>query len=97
MSTSVDERARTGFRPHHLAIALGLGIALYVVALVYALGVQAPTGRRIAELTANAPPAGASGPPPELLAAAKRSKQGSVFLQILLVLIVILMVTKPTL
>ena len=75
---------------------LGLGIVLYLIALGYALLVQAPTGRRIAELTAAPPPPGASGPPPELLAAVGRSRQGSKFLQILLVLIVILMVTKPT-
>ena len=85
----------TGLNPFS-QLWLGLGIVLYLIALAYALGVQAPTGRRIAELTATPPPPGPSGPPPELLAAAKRSKQGSRFLQILLVLIVILMVTKPT-
>jgi uncharacterized membrane protein len=85
----------TGFNPFS-QLWLGVGIVLYLIALGYALGVQAPTGRRIAELTAQPPPPGASGPPPELLAAAKRSKQGSLFLQILLVVIVILMVTKPT-
>jgi uncharacterized membrane protein len=85
----------TGFNPF-TQLWLGLGIVLYLVALGYALGVQAPTGRRIAELTASPPPPGASGPPPELMAAVRRSRQGSKFLQILLVLIVILMVTKPT-
>ena len=29
MSTSDDESAGNAFRPHHLAIALGLGIALF--------------------------------------------------------------------
>jgi uncharacterized membrane protein len=85
----------TGFNPF-TELWLGLGILLYLIALGYALGVQAPTGRRIAELTASPPPPGSSGPPPELIAAAKRSKQGSLFLQMLLVVIVVLMVTKPT-
>ena len=85
----------TGMNPFS-QLWLGLGIVLYVIAISYALLVQAPTGRRIAELTATPPPPGASGPPPELMAAVKRSRQGSMALQLLLVLIVILMVTKPT-
>ena len=85
----------TGLNPFS-QLWLGLGIVLYLIALLYALAVQAPTGRRIAELTATPPP-GASGPPPELLAAVKRSRRGGLFLETLVVLIVILMVTKPTL
>jgi uncharacterized membrane protein len=86
----------TGFNPFS-ELWLGLGIILYLIALGYALGVQAPTGRRIAELTATPPPPGASGPPPELMAAVKRSRRGGMFLELLIVAIVILMVTKPTL
>jgi uncharacterized membrane protein len=86
----------TGLNPFG-QLWLGLGITLYVIAVSYALLVQAPTGRRIAELTATPPPPGASGPPPELMAAVKRSRQGGLFLELLVVLIVILMVTKPTL
>ena len=85
----------TGLNPFS-QLWLGLGIVLYLIALGYAIAVQAPTGRRIVELTANPPPLGASGPPPELMAAVKRSRQGSIFLQIMIVLIVILMVTKPS-
>ncbi len=85
----------TGINPFS-QLWLGLGIVLYLIAISYALLVQAPTGRRIAELTATPPPPGASGPPPELMAAVKRSRQGSMALQLLLVVIVILMVTKPT-
>jgi uncharacterized membrane protein len=86
----------TGFNPFS-QLWLGLGIVLYLVALTYALAVQAPTGRRIAELTATPPLPGASGPPPELMAAVQRSRRGGLFLEFLVVLIVILMVTKPTL
>jgi hypothetical protein len=85
----------TGLNPFS-QLWLGLGIVLYLFALGYATAVQAPTGRRIAELTATPPPPGASGPPPELAAALTRSRQGSMLLQVLLVAIVILMVTKPT-
>ena len=86
----------TGFNPFS-QLWLGLGIVLYVIALTYALAVQGPNGRRIAELTATPPPPGASGPPPELMAAVKRAQQGGMFLGILIVAIVILMVVKPTL
>ncbi len=86
----------TGLNPFS-QLWLGLGIVLYVIAIGYALAVQAPTGRLIAELTATPPPPGASGPPPELLAAVKRSRRGGMFLEALVVVIVILMVTKPPL
>jgi uncharacterized membrane protein len=86
----------TGFNPFS-QLWLGLGIVLYVIALTYALVVQVPAGRRIAELTATPPPPGASGPPPELMAAVKTAQRGGMFLGIMILLIVILMVTKPTL
>jgi uncharacterized membrane protein len=85
----------TGMNPF-TQLWLGLGIILYLIAITYALVVQRPTGRRIAELTATPPPPGASGPPPELMAAVKRAQQGGMFLGIMIVAIVILMVTKPT-
>ena len=86
----------TGLNPFS-QLWLGLGIVLYVIALTYALGVQAPTGRRIVELTSAPPPPGATGPSPELMAAVKKAQRGGMFLGILIVAIVILMVTKPTL
>ena len=86
----------TGLNPFS-ELWLGLGIVLYVIALAYALLVQGPTGRRIVELSSTPPPPGASGPPPELMAAVKKAQRGGMFLGILIVAIVILMVTKPTL
>lgn len=86
----------TGLNPFS-QLWLGLGIILYVIALAYALAVQAPTGRRIVELTSAPPPPGATGPSPELMAAVKRAQQGGMILGILILAIVILMVTKPTL
>lgn len=85
----------TGLNPFS-QLWLGLGIVLYLIAITYALLVQAPTGKKIVELTSAPPPPGASGPPPELMAAVKRAQQGGMFLGVMIVAIVILMVTKPT-
>ena len=85
----------TGFNPLN-QLWLGLGIVLYLIALTYALLVQAPTAKKIVELTSTPPPPGAAGPPPELMAAVKRATQGGMFLSVMIVAIVILMVTKPT-
>ncbi len=77
-----------------------IGIALYLVAIVYAVMVQGPAAARMVELTgamSGPPPAGApAGPPPEIAATAKKLRQGGMLLTILIVLIVLLMVTKPT-
>lgn len=75
------------------------GITLYVVAISYALFVQAPAARRVVELStvpAGGPPAGApAGPPPELQSAVKLVQRGGMLLMVLIVAIVVLMVMKP--
>jgi hypothetical protein len=77
------------------------GIALYLIAIAFAIFVQAPASERMVKLTAGGPPAGATpagapaGPPPEIAATAQRLQRGGMFLSVLIVLIVILMVTKP--
>jgi uncharacterized membrane protein len=73
------------------------GIALYVIAVLFAIFVQAKNAEKMVHLTANMPP----GPPPaELLAeiqtTGKALQRGGMLLSLLVVLIVILMVTKPT-
>jgi uncharacterized membrane protein len=73
---------------------LELGILLYVVAVVIAMAVQAPAGRRLVELTSQ-PPAPGAGPSPELLATAKRVRQGGMVMSALVLVIAFLMVTKP--
>jgi Predicted integral membrane protein (DUF2269) len=73
---------------------LPVGIVLYVIAIVFSVAVQAPTGRRLVDLTAT-PPAPGSPPPPELPATAKRVRQGGIFLSALVLVIVFLMVVKP--
>jgi uncharacterized membrane protein len=85
----------TGFNPFS-QLWLGLGIVLYAIGITYALAVQTPVSKRIVELTSTPPPPGASGPPPELMAAVKRAQQGGMLLAGLVFVIVILMVTKPT-
>jgi len=80
---------------------LSVSIVLYLIAVLYAIFVQAPAAEKMVKLTAGGPPAGAppagapSGPPPEVAATAQRLARGGMFLTVLIVLIVILMVTKP--
>jgi len=80
---------------------LGIAIVLYLVAVLYAIFVQAPAAKRMVEITgamSGPPPAGAAGgPPPELLATARQLQQGGILLTVLIVVIVLLMVTKPIL
>jgi uncharacterized membrane protein len=76
---------------------LQIAIPLYVVAILYAVFLQAPAASRMVELTKSPPPPGATGPSPEMLATAKRLQQGGIILTVLIVVIVILMVTKPML
>jgi hypothetical protein len=84
------------------------GIALYLVAIGFAIFVQAPAAERMVHLTAAAAAARAggagaaggavaapAGPPPELLATAQRLQRGGMLLSVLIVLIVLLMVVKP--
>lgn len=71
---------------------LGVAIVLYVIALGFALLVQAPSGARLVELTAAPSP---GGPSPELRATAAVVRRGGMVLAVLVVTIVFLMVVKP--
>lgn len=78
------------------------GIGLYLIAILFAIFVQAPAAEKLVHLTAGGPPPGPppagapAGPPPEIAATAGQLQRGGMFLTVLIVLIVILMVTKPT-
>ena len=72
-----------------------VGIVLYLIVLGYNILIGTPTVKKIIEMTSTPPPPGASGPPPELLAAIQRVQRGGMFSGLMIVLIVILMVTKP--
>jgi uncharacterized membrane protein len=76
------------------------GIILYLIAISFAILVQAKNAERMVHLMASMPPgpppAGApAGPPPEIAELGKKLQQGGMILTVLIVLIVILMVTKP--
>jgi len=77
---------------------LGIGIVLYLIAIGFAIFVQAKNAEKMVHLTSGGPPpVGApAGPPPEIVATGKKLQQGGMFLALLIILIVILMVTKPT-
>ncbi len=72
---------------------LGLAIVLYLVAIGFAVAVQAPAVEKLVELTKTPP--GPEGPAPELLATTKKLQRGGMFLALLIVSIVFLMVVKP--
>jgi hypothetical protein len=82
-----------------------VAIALYVVAIGYAVLVQRRTVLRIVELSgghgapipalASPGPGAMGGPPPELLAAVRKAQRGGMFLGLMVVVLVFLMVTKP--
>ena len=77
---------------------LALGIVLYVIALVYALTVQRNALHHLIELTSTPPPPGTppGPPPPEVAATVTKIQRGGMFLGLLIVVIVFLMVVKPT-
>ncbi len=80
---------------------LTAGIVLYLIAITYAIAVQAPAAEKMVELTTGGPPPGPppagapAGPPPAIAANAAKLARGGQILTVLIVLIVILMVTKP--
>jgi len=91
---------KTGFT--FSTLWLGLGGLLYLVALTIAIGVALPTGRKLVMATAAlpAPAPGAQPPPgpsPEVAALVRRQRMAGMILGLLIVVIVFLMVVKPTL
>ncbi len=73
-----------------------LGIVLYAIGLGYSLFVQRRDVARIIELTSAPPPPGATGPPPGLPEVVARVQRAGMILGINLVVIVFLMVVKPS-
>ncbi len=77
------------------------GIILYLIAILFAIFVQARNAEKMVELTAGGPPPPGApagpppGPPPGVVETGKKLQRGGMFLTVLIVLIVILMVTKP--
>jgi uncharacterized membrane protein len=80
---------------------LGIAIVLYLIAILFAVFVQSKNAEKMVELTSHMPPgpppAGApAGPPPEIAATGQKLAQGGQLLSVLVFLIVLLMVVKPT-
>ena len=71
-----------------------VAIVLYVIAIAFAIAVQAPAGQRLVALTST-PPAPGTGPNPEIPATARRLRNGGILLTALVTVIVFLMVAKP--
>jgi len=85
-ATSIDLAAATW---------LGIAIVLYAVALTYGLTVQRNALLRLIELSSTAPAPG-SAPSPEIPATVRKIQRGGMFMGLLIVVIVFLMVVKPT-
>jgi hypothetical protein len=80
---------------------LGIGIVLYAIAITIAVARQRPLIRHMVEITSGGPPAGAppagrpAGPPPEVLATSKKIQRNGATMGMLIVVIVLLMVSRP--
>jgi len=75
---------------------LDVAIVVYVLTYGYSYFVQDKLVQRVIAITSAPPPPGASGPPPELLALVKRIQQGGIGTAVGLLVIIFLMVVKPT-
>jgi hypothetical protein len=77
---------------------LAIGIVLYAIALTYSLTVQRNALQHLIELTSTPPPPGTppGPPPPEVPATVGKIQRGGMLLGLLIVVIVFLMVVKPT-
>lgn len=76
-----------------------LAIAVYAVLILYVILVQRPATIRLIELSSTPPPAGAApaGPPPAVLETLAKIRRGGMLTGALIVIIVALMVVKPSL
>ena len=74
---------------------LGIAIVLYAITLIYALTVQRNALHHLIEMTST-PPAPGSPPNPEIPATVKKIQRGGMFLGAMIVIIVFLMVVKPS-
>ena len=76
-----------------------ISIVLYAAAFFFSLFVQLKNGARMVHLLRSMPPGpppeGATGPPPEIAALAKRLQMGGAYLGLTVVVIAILMIWQP--
>lgn len=74
---------------------LGISMVLYAITLIYALTFQRSALHHLIEMTST-PPAPGSPPNPEVPATVKKIQRGGMFMGLMVVIIVFLMVVKPT-
>ena len=77
---------------------LVIAILLYLIAITYSLTVQRTALHHVIEMTSTPPPPGTppGPPPPALMAEIRKVQRGGMLLGTLIVVIVFLMVVKPT-
>ena len=85
-ATTIDLKAATW---------LAAGIVLYAIALTFALTIQRNALHHLIELSST-PPAPGTPPSPEIPATVRKIQRGGILLGVLIVVIVFLMVVKPT-
>lgn len=73
-----------------------VGVGLYIIAAVYSLTVQTPTGMKLMhaleKMPPGPPPEGSTGPPPEITAMVKKLQLGGMFLTLMVIVIMVIMV-----
>ena len=73
-----------------------VALVLYGLVLYIAIGLNLPNIRRLIEMTSTPPPPGAGGPPPELVQRLANGRLYGLTMTGLIVVIVFLMVVKPS-
>ena len=75
-----------------------IAIVLYLIAVIYGLTVQRTALHHVIEMSSTPPPPGTppGPPPPALMAEVQKVRRGGMFMGTLIVIIVFLMVVKPT-
>ena len=83
---------------------LSVAIAIYVFALVFSFVVAAPNTKKLIEATSGGPPPAPApgspppaGPPPHIAGLVRQAQRNGMVLGLMVVLILLLMVFKPTL
>jgi uncharacterized membrane protein len=73
-----------------------LAIVIYASAVTFSALVNRPATIRLVELTATPPPPGASGPPPALVETVNQLRRNGMILGLAIIVIVALMVVRPS-
>ncbi len=76
-----------------------IAVSVYILAIAFALLVQAPNAKKLIEavdaMPPGSPPPGAGGPPPHIAAITKKLQTGGMFLTLAFLVIITLMIWRP--